>query len=273
MCVATSSLAGPVSSTSLPSSSSSSTSLPSLSGLQPRVYLQKRNHDPDVLADLRALPARERVDVALALLAAPDDALPLAPDVDYPAGLAKDERARLRALEVRAARTGALVVLGDVADAADPRALPALVRALDHDDVHIAAVAAERLGQHGLRRATGVVDVVDVLSRVANAGARDVVVRAGACAGLGRHRGDDAERALDALLSIVADKATPADVVVAALQATANLGSSWAWQAHGDVARGAALRAKARTALLGSGRDDGAGPVAAARAAALARLR
>jgi HEAT repeat protein len=259
---AASSLAASTSSSSSSSASavSSSSSWPTLRGLQPGFYLQKRNHAPDVTADLRALPARDRVDVALALLSASDDALPLADDDAYPAGLSAKARTRLRMLERRAARTGALVVL---ADAEDARALPALVRTLDHQDVRVAAVAAERLGQ----REDGA--VVDLLSRVAQDSARDATVRAGACAGLGHHRTRDAEAALDALLALSVDKGTPAVVVVAALHAMANLGSSWAWQAQGDTARGAALRKKARGVLH---HLDGTGDVAAARDAVLSRL-
>ncbi|MBM4280284.1 MAG: hypothetical protein FJ137_05845 [Deltaproteobacteria bacterium] len=277
--------AAPTSPAALASSSSSrsstvgTTSWPPLSGLQPAVYLRKRNHDPDVTADLRALPAERRVDVALALLAAPARALPLADDDAYPAGLDDKDRARLRRLEVRAARTGALLVLGD---SDDPRALPALLRAVagdadradanradaDRADAdHVTALAAERLGQQ--RHVPG---VTAALQRVAVDAARSDAVRAGACAGLGRHRGRFAEAALDALVGIAADKQTPDNVVVAALQATANLGSSWAWQADGDVARGAALRAQARAALSVA-RDDEPLVVAAARRATLRRLR
>jgi hypothetical protein len=249
-------------SSSLSSSSSSSFSpLPPLPGLLPGAYLKKRNHDPDITADLQALPAARRVDVALALLAAPASALPLAPAADYPAGLSEKARSRLRQLEVRAARTGALVVLGGAEDA---RARAALVKAIDDADDHVAAVAAERLGS---QRDDA---VVDVLARVAADDHRTVDVRAGACAGLGRHREDSAERALAALLSTASDKAAPPPVAVAALHAVANLGSSWAWQASGDVARGAALRAQARVALSALSVD---GDVAAARDSVLLRLR
>jgi hypothetical protein len=232
-----------------PPTTTTMTRWPALPGLQPSIYLQKRNRDPDISADLRALPPRLRVDVALAILASDDDALPLAPLDSYPRGWEQKARDRQRSLDIRAARTGALLVLGETDEVG---ARSALIRAIDEEDVRVAAIAAERLGQH-----KGAKDVVDVLLKVARDDARAIEVRSGACAGLGRHRGPHAERALEALLVVARDERTPKAVVDASWQAALNLGSAWAWQARGEPARGLALRARARAAGVAAPAERG----------------
>jgi hypothetical protein len=242
---------------------SPSTPWPALPGLSPQTYLQKRNQAPDITADLRALPEARRLDIALALLAASEQTLPLADDDAYPAAAKAETRARWRAQEIRAARTGALAVLGEILA---PRATEALMQSLHHDDVHVAALAAERLGQHSHDER-----VVGRLQSLALDPSLRHDIRAGACAGLGRHRGPYAERALEALLSVASQKNTPTDVIVAAWHAAAYLGSSWSWQAKGEASRGAALRARTRTVLAKTKSEDSV--VAATQEAILSRLR
>lgn len=213
-----------------------------LKGVDPAFYLQKRNHRPDVSAELKGLP----VEVSLAVLRDPGVFV-----VD--AG----QKPEQRALEVRALRQGALTAL---AASGDARAVAVLTSNLDDNDVAVAAVAAERLGE------TGADSVVAVLGALLTNDAKDSAVRAGAAAGLGRHR---SAAALQALLPGL-DKVHGDDVQRATLHGLASLSSRWAWQAKGDEKTGNALRAQALAAALAV---DGSAEVLAARDGLLAMLR
>lgn len=202
-----------------------------LKGIDPSVYLQKRNHKPDVSGELRRLPA----DVALAVL---DDATAflVVDDAAYPAGIKGEERARLRSIEIRALLQGALTSL---AQREDPRAFGLLQQHLIHDDVAVAALAAERLGEIEDAR------VVDTLAALIKDKSVRLDVRAGACAGLGHHR---SEAALEVLLPALSSSNPPA-VRIAAMRGLASLSSRWAWEAKSDSARGDQLRARVVPAI------------------------
>lgn len=215
-----------------------------LKGVDPAHYLQKRNHRPDVSAELQRLSP----EVSLAVLDNPSAFV-------VEAGQSK----AARAAELTALKTGALAALSQHGD--DARARAALTRAIDDRDVGVAAVAAERLGQ--TKRA----DALAVLAAVVVDGARDEGVRAGAAAGLGRHR---SEAAWHVLAQLVGDKAQPDVVRVAALHATASLTSRWAWQARDDAATGDRLR---QDAVVVVAAVDGSAAVVAAKAEALRLLQ
>lgn len=222
-----------------------------LKGVDPAFYKQKRNHKPDVSAELKAQP----LSVSLAILKDPRPFL-------VEAGQSKEQRD----VEVMALRQGALA--GLVAHAHDNEvdaavAAGALVGVLQSDDLDDAlrALAAERLGEAKAK------DAVDVLSGVVGDAHEDVVVRAGAAAGLGRVR--DAA-ALDVLVGVVAAYDVADEVRVAGVHAMANLTSRWAWQAKGDAVTGDALRAKAKVALTAV---KGSPAVVAARDEALRTMK
>ena len=216
-----------------------------LDGLDPQHYMQRRNHLPDVSAELAGLPLAqlERVLQGKDIVYAADDA--------YPASLKPAERAAWRAKETRAVKLGALLALSRHAAAhdGDRAAVAAIVgSALADADVKVAVVAAERLGDVRAQ------DAVAVLGAIALSDA-DVGVRAGACAGLGRVRDEAAAIAL----ADVVRGADNDDVKVAAIIAMQQVGSSWAWSARKEDARGAAIRAelvKALSALPLSGAVD-----------------
>ncbi len=210
-----------------------------LEGLEPQQYMQRRNHLPDVSAELMGLPVAQ-----LQRLLTDADAVAYASDDAYPAGFKPAERAAWRAKEVRAVKLGALLALSKRADvkSGDRAAIAAIVGAAVADaDVKVAAVAAERLGD------VKADDAVAVLSAVA-LGDAHVDVRAGACAGLGRVRDEAAAKALVDVVRAAADD----DVKVAAIIAMQQVGSSWAWSARKDEARGAAIRAELVSALSAS---------------------
>jgi hypothetical protein len=198
-----------------------------LQGLDPQVYLQRRNRQPDVTKELQALP----VDTVLRLLG-DDDATAFADDGVYAAGLKPGARQAMRLRERQAVKQGALLVLST---STDPRAAAAITAALGDRDVKVAAMAAERLGD--LRPAPAVTALKDVVAD----SARPFEVRAGACAGLGRAR---TAESLEVLLAVV-DSGSDDALKASALQAIALLGSRWAWEARHDVATGEALRALA----------------------------
>ena len=226
-----------------------------LKGVDPAFYLQKRNHAPDVSAELKTLPLA----VSLAVLKNPEAFL-----VD--GGQAKEARV----VERRALQQGALTALAQHAQKAsdaDVEVIGAALHAvyLESTDNAVRAVALERLGE-----LPGAVDgrgIVDVLGPIANDAYEDEGVRAGAVAGLGRHRSEDAWRVLS---TIVGDKAHPDVVRVAALHATANLTSRWAWQARHDVVTGARLRKEAAVVVAAV---EGSADVVAARDEALRLLK
>lgn len=214
-----------------------------LKGVDPAFYMQKRNHKPDVSAELKALP----VEVSLSVLRDPSAFV-----------IDAHQKDSQRLVELRALKQGALTAL---AAAKDARAAAAIEAAVSDTDVEVAAVAAERLGE-----VEGDAVVV-VLAAVVHDASRDVSVRAGAAAGLGRHRD---EKALNALVAGL-DKSHGAVVQAASMRALANLASRWAWQARGDVATGDRLRAAAFAAV--NAVDGSDAEVVAARAEALALLR
>ncbi len=204
-----------------------------LEGLEPQQYMQRRNHLPDVSAELMGLPVAQ-----LQRLLTDADAVAYASDDAYPAGFKPAERAAWRAKEVRAVKLGALLALSKRADvkSGDRAAIAAIVGAAVADaDVKVAAVAAERLGDVKADDAVAVGDA-------------HVDVRAGACAGLGRVRDEAAAKALVDVVRAAADD----DVKVAAIIAMQQVGSSWAWSARKDEARGAAIRAELVSALSAS---------------------
>ena len=215
-----------------------------LKGIDPAVYMLKRNHKPDVSAELRLLPA----DVAVAVLN--NAAAFVVDDTAYPAGLTGHVIATLRAAELRALVQGALTSL---AQRQDPRAFDALLKHVGHADANVAAVAAERLGELKDLR------IVATLSTLVHNDMLRDPVRAGACAGLGRQRN---EAALEALLPALAP-ANKSDLRVAALRALGSLSSRWAFEARGDPATGDLLRARALSAIEGVSGDDVVGAVRA----------
>jgi len=224
-----------------------------LQGLDPQLYLQRRNRQPDVTKELQALP----VDTVLRLLG-DDDATAFADDSAYAAGLKPGVRQAMRLRERQAVKQGALLVLST---STDPRAAAAITTALGDRDVKVAAMAAERLGD--LRPAPAVSVLKDVVADSAHA----FEVRAGACAGLGRAR---TAESLEVLLAVV-DSSNENDALkLSALQAIAGLGSRWAFEARHDVATGEALRALAVTRLSAMALK---GDVDARRTAVVKQLR
>ncbi len=222
-----------------------------LKGIDPAVYLQKRNHRPDVSGELRRLPAG----VAVAVL---DD--PMAFVVDdsaYPAGIKADERQKLRTVEVRALLQGALTSL---AQRHDLRAFDLLRRHVAHDDDAVAALAAERLGELDDHR------VVEALAGLVKDQTLRLEVRAAACAGLGHVR---SQEALEALLPALSSS-NKDEIRTAALRALGSLTSRWAWEARDDVATGDHLRAAALRAVQAV---EGDADVVAVRDEMLALLR
>lgn len=199
-----------------------------LKGVDPAVYMQKRNHKPDVVSELRKLPA----DVAIAVLA--DPRAFLADEAGYPAGLKPEAIAALRDTEVRALLQGAL---SSLALRKDDQAFEVLQRHTQHADIAVAAVAAERLGLLDDHR------VVGALAAIAADDAR-ITVAAAAAAGLGNHR---SENSLDALVQLLSSSSP--EVRVAAVRAIGSLTSRWAWEARADTATGNQLRARALPAV------------------------
>lgn len=211
-------------------SSSSSSSAIALSGLKPATYLQRRNHRPDVTAEIRALPIEARL-----RLLSTDNAWVTVDDART-ASLKPAELLQLRQTERYAVKAGALLAL---VNEADPRITPAIRALLDDVDTDLAQIAAERLGE---RRDDAT--IVATLQALALDSARPLDVRSGAVAGLGRQRSAPALSALVALAS-----STSPELQLAALVAIDNLGSRWAFEARGDVDTGTALRAQAVQAL------------------------
>lgn len=219
-----------------------------LQGLDPAQYLQRRHRTPELSGELRALPT----ETLLAILK-DDVAIAWAEDDAY--GVMKPaERVTWRAKERRALKQGALAVLvkrdGDVN-------VDAFVAVLDDVDVKVGAAAAERLGAKPGRET--------LLAAIAGDATRSLEVRAGACAGLGAQR---SARAVDALVAVVAFSADDA-LKLSALTALEQATSRWAFEARGDVATGAALRARAVLALQAVSLD---GAVAARRDLVMKRL-
>lgn len=204
----------------------------SVKGVDPRVYLKARRPAPHAVRELKAAP----LEVSLRILRQGPGAF-LVDERAYPRHLKEVERLRLRTLEEQALLTGALAA---VAEKNPPEATTLIAPFLKHADPRVRAEAAERLGQ-----TRG--DVVELLVEVARADV-DVTVRGAACAGLGRHR---SAAALSALAPFVVEDDKDDDSLrrVAAVRALGVLGSSWAWQARGDVATGERLRAEARALL------------------------
>ena len=223
-----------------------------LQGLDPQLYLQRRNRQPDVTKELQALP----VDTVLRLLG-DDDAIAYADDSAYAAGLKPGARQAMRLRERQAVKQGALLVLST---STDPRAATAITAALGDRDVKVAAMAAERLGD--LRPSPAVTSLKDVVAD----SARAFEVRAGACAGLGRAR---TAESLEVLLAVVNSGDDDA-LKLSALQAIALLGSRWAFEARHDVATGEVLRALAVTRLSAMALK---GDVDARRTAVVKQLR
>jgi hypothetical protein len=220
-----------------------------LQGLDPGQYLQRRHRTPELSAELRALPTET-------LLAILKDEVAIAwADEDAYGAMKPAERATWRAKERRALKQGALAVLQarDDAGIAD-----AFLAVLDDVDLKVAAAAAERLGAKPGREA--------LLARIAGDTARALEVRAGACAGLGAQRSKPAVDALVAVVAGAGDEALALSALTALEQAT----SRWAFEARGDVATGAALRARAADALEGLALR---GEVATRRDVVVKRLR
>lgn len=219
-----------------------------LRGLDPAQYLQRRNRTPELSGELAALPTE-----TLLKILKDDVAVAWAADDAYGA-MKPAERAAWRQKERRALKQGALAVLAkrDDAGLAD-----AFVAVLDDIDVKVAAAAAERLGARPGREA--------LLAGIALDEARPIDVRAAACAGLGAQRSD---QAVAALVDVVAG--TGGDALrLSALTALEQATSRWAFEARGDVATGAALRARAVTALQALALE---GEVAARREVVVKRL-
>ncbi len=221
-----------------------------LKGVDPAFYLQKRNHQPDVMQELTALNA----DVAVSVLANPERFV-------VEAGQSK----AARDVELRALRQGALASL---AERGDPRAAAVLQTFVDDADVLVAAVALERLGQ------TQQPAVVAVLAAVLADDGTTLPRRAAAAAGLGRHR---SAAALDVLVPALDDKDD--QVRISAMRALGSLSSRWAWQARASRAGPAgpqllktdeALRARSLAAVSAV---DGSPAVVAARDEVLGLLR
>jgi HEAT repeat protein len=200
-----------------------------LTGLKPATYLQRRNHRPDVTAEVRALP----VDARLQLLNREGSWVTV--DDARTAGLKPAALQQLRQQERYAVKAGAMLAL---AKEADPRITPAIRALLTDVDDSLAQIAAERLGERH-DDAT----IVATLQALARNTSRSLDVRSGAIAGLGRQRTSEALSALIALVS------SSTELQVAALIAINNLGSRWAFEARGDIEGGKALRAQAVAAL------------------------
>jgi hypothetical protein len=206
-----------------------------LSGIDPRVYLQRRHKRADVTAELRALPAAQRVELALAILEDPEAFHKAhgAPAAAYPRDLKADERQALQRAEVEALVGGAFAALSDSGDA---RAFPALRAAVADGAARGAALQAaalERLGE------TAHPDAVGVLEAALQAGraTKDSHQVGGAVAGLGRHGSPAALEVLAGVLrpgAVVAgdDAGFAAQTQVAALSALGVLTSRWAWDAR-----------------------------------------
>lgn len=218
-----------------------------LEGLDPANYMQRRNRTPELSVELRALP----VDTLLRLLR-DDGAVAWPADETYPA-LKPAEREAWRAKERRAVKHGVLAIL---ARSDDARVEAALVKATDDVDLKVAASAAERLGLRPGREA--------LLAGIATDARRALDVRAGACAGLGAQR---SVAAVDALVAVLAS--ADLELQRSALIALENAGSRWAFEASGDVAAGAALRAHAVFALDALKLDGEAGALTARTASRL----
>ena len=201
-----------------------------LKGLQPATYLQRRDRQPDLSAELATLSVDDRLRAAT-----DDDAIAFAADSAYPAALKDEQRAQIRRRERQAVKLGALRSLVDSADA---RVDAAFVAALDDSDDVVAQRAAERFGD----RASAL--VVPTLAKLA-ASDRSIDVRSGALAGLGRQR---SAAALAALLTTTTTTTSTA-LQTAGLHAIELLGSRWAFAARREEALGASLRAEAATAL------------------------
>ncbi len=259
---ATSTLAAPTNSTTAnptatatATTTSATTTTTKLRGVDPASYRQKRNGKPDVLQELKALPA----DVAVAVLANPGAFL-------VEAGQSKAQRA----LERRALVQGALASLAQRDDARAPALLEAHIA---DDDVAIAAVALQNLGR--THDAAAANDAIATLSAVLFDERAGLERRSAAAAGLGHLR---SETALTALLPALALKND--DLKIATLQAITNLCSRWAFEARASTgtaderatakATGEALRARARDAVSSL---DGSPAVLQARDQALGLLR
>ncbi len=213
----------------VPAAALASSSPIALSGLQPSTYLQRRNHRPDVTAEIRALPVASRL-----LLLSSDTAWVTVDDART-ASLKPAERQRLRQQERYAVKAGAMLAL---VKEADPRVTPAIRAMLNDVDDGVAQIAAERLGERH-----DDTTIVASLQALAVDTSRSLDVRSGAVAGLGR------QRTSEALTALVAIATSSAELQVTALVAVDNLGSRWAFEARGDVEAGKALRAQAVQAL------------------------
>ncbi len=218
-----------------------------LQGLEPAQYLQRRNRTPELSGELSALPT----ETLLGILK--DDVAVAWADDDAYGAMKPAERASWRQKERRALKQGALAVLVKRDDA---RIGPAFVAALDDADLKVAAAAAERLGARPGQE--------EQLATIALDDKRPPDVRAGACAGLGAQR---SEKAVTALIDVVA--AADDDLKRSALAALEQATSRWAFEARGDVAAGAALRARAVQGLQALALD---GAVAARRDLVVKRL-
>ncbi len=217
----------------VPSAALASSSPIALSGLKPATYLQRRNHRPDVTAEIRALPVEAR----LQLLSS--DTSWVTVDDARTAHLKPAELQQLRQQERYAVKAGAMLALARVAD---PRVTPAIRALLNDVDDNLVQIAAERLGERH-DDAT----IVATLHALALSTSRSLEVRSGAVAGLGRQRSGEALGALVAIAS--SSSSLSSELQVAALVAIDNLGSRWAFEARGDIEAGKALRAQAVQAL------------------------
>lgn len=213
----------------VPTAAAASSSPIALSGLKPAAYLQRRNHRPEVSAEIRALPVEAR----LRLLTSDDAWVTF--DDERTARLKPAEVQVLRQQERYAVKAGAMLAL---VKEADPRVTPAIRAMLNDVDDSLVQIAAERLGE---RRDDAT--IVATLQTLALNSARSVDVRSGAVAGLGRQRTSEALRALLTIAS------SSTELQVSALVAIDNLGSRWAFEARGDVEAGKVLRAEAVQAL------------------------
>lgn len=238
---------------SAPALSSSSSPPIALTGLKPATYLLRRNQRPDVVDEIRALPVEAR----LRLLTSEGSWLVV--NDERTAALKPAVLDQLRQQERYAVKAGAMLAL---VKESDPRVTPAIRALLNDRDEQLAQIAAERLGE---RRDDDT--VVSTLQALAAEQARSVDVRSGALAGLGRQR---TAPALQALLAVVADADAPPALQLAGLVAIEHLGSRWAFEARGDVATGAALRAQAVQALAALSLK---GEAEARRVVVIARLR
>jgi HEAT repeat protein len=213
----------------VPAAALASSSPIALTGLKPATYLQRRNHRPDVTAEIRALP----VDARLQLLS--NDNTWVTVDDVRTAGLKPEALQQLRQQERYAVKAGAMLAL---VKEADPRITPAIRALLADVDEGLVQIAAERLGERH-----DDTTIVATLQALALNTSRSLDVRSGAVAGLGRQRTSEALSALSAIVS------SSTELQVAALHAIDNLGSRWAFEARGDIETGKALRAQAVAAL------------------------